>query len=349
MKKLGSILVTLVFLITLIGAVPSFAAAPTASSFTFADKENGNGTYSSGQAGYNGSSTAIKLAASGSVVKATIGTNNLDSYGFTADNSLVMTMRIKFNGAATSTYSLKANMNYTNTGHTWSVAGDASTGKYNFQDQTKGNIPLDGDKWYNFTTHFKGMYAWTYVFDEATGEQVGYKYSQTYTSAPTGRPFFLWSANTTENGLLIDDLKVYCVNTTDTFSYVADGSTAANSEIGEDGLITVKFDQPIIPAKTNFTVSGATVDSVAVKDFNTAIVKVSGLSLGQSYTLDFSNVKSAAGTALTGTSTLAFKTPAKTLFTQTYSSASDGVGLVPNEGWGYSKCPYCKGAGIPPR
>ena len=26
----------------------------------------------------------------------------------------------------------------------------------------------------------------------------------------------------------------------------------------------------------------------------------------------------------------------------------DGLGMVPNEGFGYSKCPYCKGTGIPP-
>ncbi|MBR1968996.1 MAG: hypothetical protein IKA17_01425 [Clostridia bacterium] len=322
MKKLGSILVTLVFLITLIGAVPSFAAAPTASSFTFTDLES-NGTYSSGQAGYNGSSTAIKLAASGANVRATIGTSNFTNYGFTADNSLVMTMRIKFNGAATSDYSLNANMNTSNYGQTWSIKGDGTTGKYNFRDQSGSNIPLNGDKWYNITTHFKGIYAWTYVVDE-TGVQVGYKYSQTYSSAPTERPLYLWSANTTENGLLIDDLKIYSVNTTDTFSYVAEGSTATNSEIGDDGLITVKFDQPIIPAKSNFSVAGATVESVVAKDFNTAIVKVSGLSAGQTYALDFSAVKSVAGTALTGTTSLSFKTPAaeiepKVVFTDDFN------------------------------
>ena len=27
----------------------------------------------------------------------------------------------------------------------------------------------------------------------------------------------------------------------------------------------------------------------------------------------------------------------------------DGVGLVSNEGFGYSTCPYCKGAGVPPQ
>lgn len=344
MKKLGSILVTLVFLITLIGAVPSFAAVDATRIYT----EDFDGTftidyfpssniffdgewkdnYIASTDGYNGGTTALKLAYDGRETASPVGNNHvktktLTNFGLTAETKLVFNVRFKLNGTPTSGYSWTINLG---TGYTIGTIAGTANGNYSVTRYGGGDpATLAPDTWYDLIVPLGTTgAAWGYIYDSATGEFIVQTQGTGVKDDMTTAQLFIQTGSLKENlSMTLDDAKMYCVSAADSFNFVTEGSTAANSEIGEDGLITVKFDQPITPVKTNFTVAGATVDSVAVKDFNTAIVKVSGLSLGQSYTLNFSNVKSAAGTAITGTSTLAFKAPAKTHFTQGYVLGTD--------------------------
>lgn len=344
MKKIGSILVLAVFLMTLIPVMPTFAAVDATRIYT----EDFSGTfdidhftssaifndgewkdnYIASTDGYNGGTTALTLAYDGRETSSPSGNNHiktktLTNFGLTADKKLVFNVRFKLNGTPTSGYSWTINLG---TGYVIGTIAGTADGKYSVTRYSGGDpATLLGEKWYDLIVPLGTTgAAWGYIYDSATGEFIVQTQGTGVKPDMTTAQLFIQTSSLKENlSLTLDDAKMYCVTSADTFNYVADGSTVADSEIGEDGLITVKFDQPIIPAKTNFTVTGATVDSVAVKDFNTAIVKVSGLSLGQSYTLNFSNVKSAAGTALTETTTLEFKAPAKTHFTQGYVLGTD--------------------------
>ena len=340
MKKLGSILVTLVFLITLIGAVPSFAAVETVYTEDFDgtfntdvftassifDGGQDNDTYFASTDGYNGGTTALKVAY-GKDASSHMKTKVLSSLGYADGNILVLNFRMKLVDAPVDgTYYLRTDAN-SNSNEVWRLYGE-SDGKYHIKEwsdngTSKGS--LSAGEWYNVTISFGvgGAYCYTDIYEAATGTQV-VDHLAMMQSGASACNFIFRFYNLSENGILFDDAKMYCVSAADSFNFVTEGSTAANSEIGEDGLLTVKFDQPITPAKANFTVAGATVDSVKVVDFNTAIVKVSGLSAGQTYTLDFSNVKSAANKALAGTTSLSFKTPAaeiepKVVFTDDFN------------------------------
>jgi len=337
MKKIISLLVILIFSITLIPVIPVLAEVEVID-FTFKDKES-NGTYKDSQKGYAESNNAIKLSAAGNNARATVGSENLGTYGFTNDNSLVMTMRIKFSGEAVEGFKLTSNMNIGNYGAIWSISGDAESGKYIFNGQTEKNM-LDADRWYNVIMHFKGIYVWTHVFDDETGEKTGYKYSQTYSAAPTDRPFYIWSSNTSESGLIIDETKVYTVNQNDEFYLIEGNSSASDAEIETNGEVTLSFNQSIAPSKTMFSVknvSGNTVsdviESVLSVDFNTVKIKFTGLSEGKTYILDFSDAASVSGNPISGTKSLTLKTPSNSLYTDDFENtlSSSGNSFINSE------------------
>jgi len=130
MKKFTYFLVSLLFVISLIAALPIFAQASEEEAFIPSDMLASHKTYNSGQAGYyEEHNAAIKLAANTDSDRAVVGMQNLSNFGLTAENSLVLTMRIKFIGAATSDFYMDANYNSSTYASIWRVKGNGETGR----------------------------------------------------------------------------------------------------------------------------------------------------------------------------------------------------------------------------
>lgn len=294
----------------------------TSSTIFYSGQDNGG--YAAETSGYNGGTTAFKMGygTRNALASSNVQTQTLGTLGLSADTTVVFNTRFKLNGTPTSSYSWSINLG---DGYKIGEIKGTNEGNYSVASYTSSTpATLNPDTWYDLIVPLGTTgAAWGYIYDSATGEFIVQTQGTGVTGNMPASRLFIQTSTLTENlSMTLDDAKLYCIAKTATFSKVA-GGTEENAVIGEDGLLTVKFDQPIIPAKSNFTVAGATVDSVKVKDFDTAIVKVSGITAGQSYTLSFSAVKSAAGSSLTGTSTLAFKAPAKTHFTQGYVLGTD--------------------------
>ena len=326
MKKIGSILVLAVFLMTLIPTMPTFAAEPTVytedfdSTFTanqFSTSQiftggQDNGTYSQSTDGYNGGTTAVNVKANGANVNSYIGTKALSTFGLSQDSAVVLTARFKFVGNSTANFYWRTDPS-SNTNESWRIYG-GDDGKYHLWSQTATDT-LQGDKWYNISIKIDTAYNYTYIYDAETGEQVAYKKAEN-PSGVAGKQFLFRFYSLTDGGIIFDDAKMYCVGAESAFSLQEDGAFDS-----EKNTVALTFNQPVNATKAMFSIdNGATVESVAVKDFNTVIVKITGLSSGKTYSLNFSSVTSAAGTSLpAGTNSIVFKTPAKELYTEDFN------------------------------
>lgn len=344
MKRFISILMVSFFLMTLLPTGSVFAEAPSAQNIMWRDATGYGSTMN--QNGYNGSTSAVNLVhynASSTEKTAVViktaekATATLGDYGLTDSNDLIMTMRVKLLGDPISNFSLYMQIS-SSFGNQWQFKADSNGENYLFVNQSSygSDAVLKKDTWYNVTTHFSGNYSWTYVFDEATGKQVGYKYTQSgnATTAASARTPYVWAYNTSSEGVLIDDYKYYTVNTDSTFSRTGVSNT---EKIALDDSITLTFDQPVGPSNASanrpvaistsmFSIdNGATISDVILKDFNIVEIKFSGLSNGKTYKLGYSGLTSAAGkTPDDEDKTVTFTTCTKKTSTENFDTTSMG-------------------------
>jgi len=334
MKKIISLMILAAFLMSIVGIAPVSAASAAvytddfsgtfgSNSFT-SDSEifsggQGNGTYAASTDGYNGTTTALNVAANGTGTSSFLGTKSFSSFGMTQSSAIVFNTRIKFIGdAVDGTQYMISDIDvggYRN----WTIYG-GDDGRYHvkfWSDDANVFGKLNPDTWYDFSIKIAGNQAYNYIYNSETGEQVLYHNPTVANDAsvvPSKRLLFRIS-NLTSDGVLFDDAKLYRMETTDSLSSVFEGTTAENTVIDTEGTITVKFDQPVTPSASDFVVkdknSNAVTDAVkgiTVKDFNTVAVKLAGLKKGASYSLDYSKVTSASGIKPSDAATIAFKT-----------------------------------------
>ncbi len=267
----------------------------------------------------------------------------VNTFGLDANKALVLTMKFKMVGTPTSAFKLQFRSAGSGGSGFLDVIGDDSGSFYLVKNASyagKGDkVAIETGAWYDLVVKF---------FTEVSGENTVIKAvanvydedgklvkSTTESSAPklaATDPMYIHATGglTTTTGAVLDEAKLYSVANTDTFS-VTEKSTDASNKIAKDGSITLKFDQPVAATKDMFTVKKASdgsvvdvIESVTVNDFNTVTVKFAGLADGTGYTLDYSAVTSAAGTAITDeTKEVSFSTPFKPVVTQSYDGTFD--------------------------
>ena len=257
------------------------------------------------------------------------------TFGFSDTAKLVFNIRFKAVGAVSSTLSAMIRLAGGNGSGMLEIKGDAANNTYYVvRNATNGGtgdrLDISADKWYDFqivmtkTAGADTVSANGYMFDSLTGELLKTT-SISNVSAASTYGYIYCTGFADGAGVVFDDAKMYCVETGDVFSNVAEGTTASGTTIEEDGNVTVKFSNPVLAKADEYVVTGgdgtAKVSAVKIKDFNTAVLSFSGLKAGAEYTLDYSGVKSAGGAALLGTAnTLTFKTKAKTVFTEEFNN-----------------------------
>ena len=115
MKTIISLMILAAFLMSIVGIAPVSAASAAvytddfsgtfgSNSFT-SDSEifsggQGNGTYAASTDGYNGTTTALNVAANGTGTSSFLGTKSFSSFGMTQSSAIVFNTRIKFIGDA---------------------------------------------------------------------------------------------------------------------------------------------------------------------------------------------------------------------------------------------------------
>lgn len=360
MKKSISILTALFFLITTIAVTPAFAAPIPGTQILVEEFESSNfnsdkfystsqifddgqwnDTYIASEYGYNGGNSALNVAAVGTNVNSHIKTKTLADLGMTSTTALVLNLRFKFVGDSAAGFYLQCDPGTTKNG-SQKIYGNAD-GKYHLWSETATET-LNKDTWYNMSVKLDSEWFTTYIYD-TSGNVLGYGRNKMNSDA--GAKYFFRLNNLTTGGILFDDAKLYKVNSTDAFALVEDESTTANSVIATDGSVTLKFDQPInlstnslelcnnladlVVEDSSQNIVSNVVDSVQVVDYNAIKVNFTGLATGTAYTLDFSNLVSAGGSALAETSakTLAFSTEKKKVFVEEFNnnwSSSSGFG-----------------------
>lgn len=263
----------------------------------------------------------------------------ISTFGFSDTAKLVFNIRFKAVGTISDSLSAMIRLAGGNGSGMLEIKGDTTNNTYYVvrnasNGGVKDRVDISADKWYDFqivmtkTVGANTISASGYMFDSLTGELLKTT-SISNIDGATGYAYIFCTGFADGAGVVFDDAKMYCVETGNIFSNVAEGTTASGTTIAEDGNITVKFSNPILAKADEYVVTGADgaakVSAVKIKDFNTAVLSFSGLTAGEEYTLDYSGVKSAGGATLSGTTnTLTFKTPNKTVFTEEF-----------NNNWGY--------------
>jgi len=348
MKKSISILMALFFLITTIAVNPVFAAPiPEAQTFVenfesahfnsnkfSSDSEIFNdggwtGTYYASTEGYNGGTDAIKIAANSDKTGSNLQTKKLDVFGLSATSPLVYNIRFKFLGKSAAGFEWRTDPS-SSSYISWYIRGNEA-GFYHFTDTNSpaATATLSDGNWYNLSVKLTTDAVQTYIYDESGKLIVSTSKASANLAKPADNYFIFRFTGLTTDGILFDDAKLYCVNATDYLGFDAAASTAPESVISTDGSLTLKFDQTVNPTVNMFTVkdsNNATVenviDSIDIIDYNTVKVNFDELAKGTAYTLDFSSVVSAGGSALSGdVKSLSFKTEKAKLFVENFESA----------------------------
>lgn len=269
--------------------------------------------------GYDGSAnSALKFA----YFKTSSGTERTASHmktrplagelGLTEDTPLVFNIRFKVSGDTVvnaedaKKYTCDFYVGNISNGFI-SVVGDETENRYylvqnyTYNGISEGKTYIEADKWYNVSVKITTTEQYAYVYDSQTGELIKDSVSRTAPTITDETQLYIHAGEGFLNNgreITFDDAKLYCDKKT--ASLIASESTAENARIAPTDAITLKFSTNVNPTPEMFSVNSeeAYIESVGAKDFNTVWVKMGGLSYLTEYTLDYSKLLAANGTAL---------------------------------------------------
>ncbi|MBR1968995.1 MAG: hypothetical protein IKA17_01420 [Clostridia bacterium] len=267
-KHLIKILLPVTIIVLALGST-AFAAAPTVytedfdgtfstdvfTSSTVFDGGQDNDTYFVSTDGYNGGTTAIKVA-TGNDGASHVKTKVLSTLGFGDGTDLYINMKIKFTSTAVDgTYYMRSDAN-NNSYEIWRIYGK-SDGNYHLNNWGGSTVGImEPGKWYDLTMKFSGSYCYTDIYDVATGTQVVDHLAMMQSGANSKNFIYrFYNMNSGDFGLIMDDCIVYTMATTETEV----SSLGANITNGADGI-----SRNVTP-ELNFTHS-VDAEDIAVKD-----------------------------------------------------------------------------------
>lgn len=270
MKHLIKILLPVTIIVLALGST-TFAAAPTVytedfdgtfstdvfTSSTVFDGGQDNDTYFVSTDGYNGGTTAIKVAA-GNDGASHVKTKVLSTLGFGDGTDLYINMKIKFTGTPVDgTWYMRTDAN-NNSYEVWRIFGEED-GNYHIKDWAD-NRPSKGyfvpGRWYDLTMKLTGSLCYTYAYDVETGVKTVDHYAAMQSGASSKNFIYrFYNMTSGDFGLIMDDCIVYTMATTETEV----SSLGASITSGADSI-----SRNVTP-ELNFTHS-VDAEDIAVKD-----------------------------------------------------------------------------------